>query len=416
MEKVMNVFEKIVNVLEQIWSIGFVRFIVFLALAFGVAAIAKLLVTKLVKLIKFDQKLDKWGVNEGQVGTSMKLVGKFVFILVFLLFLPAAFEAIGVTTISEPITGMVSTFIQYLPKIVAAIILICVGIFVAKIIGQIVAVLLKKTKLDNLTKSGSEEAKVTLSVVISKIVMGVIILISFVQAFSVLGIAAISDPAMMVVNKVFGAIPAIIFASIVIACGVLIAKLACGLLGNVLIAVNFDGKVKKLLPELKYSATNIVVQVIKYLIIVFVVAQGIQLLKLELLTGIATAIIGYLPLVLKALLVVFAAYVGTSVLEGFMLKTYPKSAGLVRLIKVGVYVLAGFMILSQLGIASTIVNAAFVIILAAIAIAFALAFGLGGKEFAQKTLHKVDQKIEQCKAEDLQKAEDAENASSKEDI
>ena len=57
-------------------------------------------------------------------------------------------------------------------------------------------------------------------------------------------------------------------------------------------------------------------------------------------------------------------------------------------------VLAGFMILSQLGIASQIVNTAFEIFLAAVAVAFALAFGLGGKDFAKKTLDKVDEKIE----------------------
>lgn len=408
--------EKVMDILEQIWAISLVRFIVYLALAFIVAGIAKFLVMKLLKLIKLDKKLDKWGVNDGQVGTSLGFVGKLVFIIVFLLFLPSALEALGVTTVSEPITGMVTTFIHYLPRIIAAIILIYVGIFVAKIIGQIISVLLKKTKIDNLMKTADgEQTKVLLSDIIVRIVMAVIILITFVQAFSVLQIEAISEPAMMIVNTIFGAIPSIVFAAVVIACGVLIAKIACGLLGNVLVAVNFDGKAKKLLPNLKYSATKIVVNVVRYLIILFVVAQGIQLIKLELLTGIATAIIGYLPLVIKALAVVFAAYVAVSLLEGFVLKTYPNATGLVRIAKVGIYTLAGFMILSQLGIASVIVNAAFIIALAAIAIAFAIAFGVGGRDFAKKTLDKVDGKIEKCKAEDMKKAEKAEKEFSDED-
>ena len=52
------------------------------------------------------------------------------------------------------------------------------------------------------------------------------------------------------------------------------------------------------------------------------------------------------------------------------------------------------MILSQLEIASTIVNTAFIVTISAIAVSFALAFGLGGKDFAKKTLDKVDDKIE----------------------
>ncbi len=402
--------EKVMDVIEQIWAIGFVRFIVFLALAFVVSGLAKFLVTKLLKLIKLDQKLDKWGVNEGELGTSMSFVGKLVFIVVFLLFLPAALEALGITAVSEPITGMVTTFIQYLPKIVAAIILIYVGIFVAKIIGQILSVLLKKTKIDNLVKNTNESSGILFSSIIVKIVEIVIILITFVQAFSVLDIAAISEPAMMIVNAIFGAVPSIIFAAVVIGCGVLIAQIACELLRNVFIAINFDTKVKKALPTLKTSATNVVVNIVKYLIVVFVVAQGIQLLNLALLTDIATAVIGYLPLVLKALAVLFAAYICVSLLESFLMKTRTNATGLVKLVKAGIYTLAGFMILSQLGIASTIVNAAFIIILAAIAIAFALSFGLGGKDFAKKTLNKVDEKLEQCKSQDAQKKDEDPNA------
>ena len=50
------------------------------------------------------------------------------------------------------------------------------------------------------------------------------------------------------------------------------------------------------------------------------------------------------------------------------------------------------MILSQLGIAAEIVNTAFKLVLAAVAIAVALAFGLGGKEFAANTLKKIEEK------------------------
>ena len=68
------------------------------------------------------------------------------------------------------------------------------------------------------------------------------------------------------------------------------------------------------------------------------------------------------------------------------------------------------MILSQLEIASVIVNTAFIVTLSAIAVSFALAFGLGGKEFAKKTLDKVDEKLEkncaEAKKEDEKTEED----------
>ena len=68
--------DKIIGIIEDIWAIDLVRFIVYLAVAFLAAGIASWLVTKLLKLVKLDKKLDKWGVNEGVLGTSMNFVGK----------------------------------------------------------------------------------------------------------------------------------------------------------------------------------------------------------------------------------------------------------------------------------------------------------------------------------------------------
>ncbi len=388
--------DKFIGIIEDIWAIDLVRFIVYLAVAFLAAGIASWLVTKLLKLVKLDKKLDKWGVNEGVLGTSMNFVGKLVYLIVFLLFLPNALEAIGITSVSGPISGFVSAFINYLPNIIAAVILVYVGILVAQILGQIVSVLLKKTKLDSLIKRvDSEEKKIVLlSDVLVRILMGVIILVTIVSALCVLDIDAVSIPAIGIVNSIFGAIPSIILAVVVVTVGIFVASLACGLLYNVLIATNFDNVVKKVLPQLKASATKIVVNTVRTVIVLFVAAQGIEALNLSILTMIVTAIVAYLPLVVKAAVILLVAFVGANMLEAVIVKANPKAANLAKIVKVGIFTLAGFMILSQLDIASKIVNTAFVVTISAIAVSFALAFGLGGKDFAKKTLDRVDDKIE----------------------
>ncbi|MBQ8862799.1 MAG: mechanosensitive ion channel, partial [Clostridia bacterium] len=389
------IMDKIMEVIDSIWSISLVQFIVYLLLAFLAAGLAQFIVTKLLKLVKLDKLLDKWGVNEGQLGTSMSLVGKLVYIVVFLLFLPSALNALGLEEVSGPLSGMVSTFVAYIPNIVAAGILVYVGIFVALIIGQIIAVLLKKTKIDNFALRADEEKNIVLlSDIIVKIVMSVIILITIVQALIVLDIAAISAPALSIVNAIFSAVPNIILAAVVISCGLLVTNIACGLLSNVLVAAGFDGIVKNVLPQLKVSATKVVVNIVRTLIILLIVAQGIEVLDLAILTTVVTAIVAYLPLVIKSAVIAFVAFVGASMLEGFIVKNNAGAAGLAKIVKIAIYTLAGFMILSQLDIASAIVNTAFVVTLSAIAVAFALAFGLGGKDFAKKTLDKVDEKIE----------------------
>ena len=384
------------EIIEQIWAIDLVRFIVFLLAAFIAAGIAKLLVTKVLKLIKVDKLFDKWGINDGPVGTSMNFVGRLVYLIVFLMFLPSALDALGLTSVSDPISGFVSSFVDYLPRIIAAVILVYVGIFVALIIGQIVKVLLGKTKIDALIEADGEEGKkvVLLSDIIVKIVMSVIILITIVQALTVLQIDAISGPALTIVDAIFGAIPSIILAAVVISVGLLVASIACGLLQNVLLAAGFDGIVAKVLPQLKVSATKIVVSIVKTLIIIFVVAQAVEVLNLAILTTVVTAVIGYLPLVIKSAVIAFVAFIGAGMIEGLILKSNPKMVTVAKIVKIAIYTLAAFMILSQLELAQNIVTIAFVVTLGAIAVAFALAFGLGGKDFAKKTLDKVDEKIE----------------------
>jgi len=388
--------DRFMEILDSIWSISLVQFIVYLLLAFVGAALAKFLVTKILKLVKLDRLLDKWGINEGPVGTSLSLIGKLVYIVVFLLFLPAALNALGLNSVSQPLSALTSQVIDYLPNVIAAGILVYVGIFVSSIVGQLVLVLLRKTKIDTLVSRKDEEKNyVLLSQIIAKVVMSVIVLVTIVQALTVLDISAVSAPALSIIHSIFNAIPSIILAAVVISCGLLVANIACGLLSNVLLGVNFDELAKKVLPQIKCSATKVVVNTVKSLIILFVVAQGIEVLNLTILTGIVAAVVAYLPLVIKSVLIAGVAFFAASYLEGWITKSHPESLCLAKIAKVAIFVLAGFMILSQLDIASTIVNTAFVVTLAAVAVAFALAFGLGGQDFAKKALNKMDQKLEE---------------------
>jgi hypothetical protein len=54
--------------------------------------------------------------------------------------------------------------------------------------------------------------------------------------------------------------------------------------------------------------------------------------------------------------------------------------------RIGILVLAGAMALRQMGLANEIVNLAFALVLGAIAVAAALAFGLGGRDIAARQL------------------------------
>ena len=125
--------------------------------------------------------------------------------------------------------------------------------------------------------------------------------------------------------------------------------------------------------------------------------QGINVLKLPVLTGVGSSIIGYMPAVLSVVLIVAIGVFAANTAETAIAKKFPEAKAGALATKVAIYVLVGFLSLSQLGTA--MVETTFILIIAAICVAFAIAFGVGGRTFAANTLDKVEKKIENKETE-----------------
>ena len=102
---------------------------------------------------------------------------------------------------------------------------------------------------------------------------------------------------------------------------------------------------------------------------------------------IVSDIMYYVPILVKAAAILLAAVIGANLAETAVAKVCPKAA---KITKIAFFVVAGFMTVSQLGISTKIVETTFVYVVGALAVAFALAFGLGGKDYAKKILDKLD--------------------------
>jgi len=349
----------------------------------------------LVRLIKLDKKLDKWGINDGKVGTSIKFAGNLAFLIVFLIFLPSVFVVLNINSVTTILNNLAITFAAFIPNIIAAVIILFVGFLIAGLVEQIVAVLLKKTKIDNLAKKVDSHNNIRISEIIAKIISVFIVLVTVVQSVIVLGIQAVSVPALQIVNSVFGAVPSFLLAVIILFVGIILAKLVAVLLANLLLAVGFDRIIEKALSKtLKFSPAKVFVAILRVIIILFCLAQAVEILDFAILTNIMVALIGYLPLAAKALLIAIIAFIGAEIAEKLISKAMPEAKLLMSGLKTGIYVLAIFMIFTQLDIAKEIVVPAFIILFVAVGIAFAISFGLGGQEFAKKTLAKKCRKAD----------------------
>ena len=390
--------EKLLDNLQTSLSTGVgavIKAVLLLVLAVIVATVVQSLVQKLLAGKKVSGFLAKVDGNDG-AGSTANFIGKLAYLIVFLLFVPGIMGALKADSVAQPVLGLLNKIWNFVPNIVAAVIVLLVGSSIARLVRQLLVPVFQKLKVDRLQeKAGiSVPDAAKLSNTLAYVVYVLILIPVIITALQVLDIRVISDPAVSMLNVVFNKIPSIIVAALIIGLGCVIAKFAGQIVSRLIAATGVDAKLTELtdskMPGFTLSkVTGAVVQVV---LILFFVAEGMNVLGFAVLTGISTTVIAYLPNVLAAVIILVCAVFAARIVEKAMKKT--GMASYILIIKIAIFVIAAFMGLNQLGIASVIVNSAFILILAALAVAFAVAFGIGGRDFAAKTLEKLSDKLE----------------------
>lgn len=388
------------------WSV--IKAVLLLILALIVAKIAKSLIVKLLTKTKISYLLEKTGKLETQE-TIISFVGKLIYLLVFLLFVPGIFECLGMNAVSSPILNVLNTMWGYLPNVLAAAVILCVGFFVAKLVRELLVPVFDKIKVNRLQeKAGMEVAdSAKLSNTLAYIVYVLILIPVIITALRVLNISAISDPAIAMLNIIFTYIPSILAALVIIVIGCMVAKFAGNIVKSLIASAGLDAKLASLLDGKagKFELSKTIGMTVQIVMIVFFAVESLNVLHLQVVTNIGAAVIGYLPYVLAAVLILIACYVCNAIAQKALKKnghtTYAVAC------QCAIYLIGGFMVLSELGIAKEIVNTVFIVIVAAVAVAFAISFGVGGREFAGRSLKKLEAKFEKVPEEkqDTQESE-----------
>ena len=380
---------------------GVLYALLLLVVAFVAASIVKTLVVKLLQAIKLENLLGKAGVNEKSVKSASEFLGKLAYFVTFLLFLPAVLDKLGMQSVSSPIIILANSFLAFVPKLIGAGIIVAVGVFIANIVKELLIPLLKAVKVDALQEKAGIEASETasFSTIIANVVYAVIMLVVITSALDELGIYAISQPANAVVESIFAAIPNVLCAILIIAIGVFIANLVGKLLEALLAGVGTDKLLEKITgsDSKKIGLSKAIAAVVKYVLMVIFLVQGVNVLQLPILTQIGAAIIAYMPAVLSAIIIIAIGMFAANTTEAALNKKFPDAKAGALIAKVIIYVLVAFLCLSQLGIATAIVETTFVLIVAALCVAFAVAFGVGGRQFAAHRLEELEEKLGETK-------------------
>ncbi|MCL2926044.1 MAG: mechanosensitive ion channel, partial [Trichodesmium sp. MAG_R04] len=192
--------------------------LIWLGIAWLVASLAKLTVSRGLKTFGLNDRLNQQVNNEQTTLDISDTIANAIYWLIFLLFLPLILEALQLQMALLPVENMVDQILQALPRILKAVILATVGWLVATVVRKVVTNLLTATGIDKMGSrlgmsqtSGSQN----ISGIIGTVVYVLILIPVAIAALSALNIDAITTPAVAMLNNILTFVPKI-FAAVVV--------------------------------------------------------------------------------------------------------------------------------------------------------------------------------------------------------
>ena len=368
--------------------------------------IAKIVAWAFAKLTSKIPVLQKAGNDGDTIGKSL---GSVAALLVWLFGLIALLDLFGLSSVLTPIQGLLDGVLGFLPNLIGAVFVFIVGALVAKVVRQLVETALGAVPFDKWLGSGSKlsgQVDATVGVdtpadpydapaapsgaaaqivkVIGLVLYAIIMIVVAIASLQILGISSISRPAELMLAMILAAIPKLIAAAILLGIGVVIARFAADVLGQLIDGLGFDRALHSMdvLPQ-GQSATPAITKVIQIGIVLFFAVMAAQMLEFPQITRFIAEVLELGGRVVFGGAIIAAGVVIASVLA----KIVPGSAS--QILKYATIVLFVAIGLSFMGLADSIINLGFGAVVVGGAAAAALAFGLGGRDAAARELERL---------------------------
>lgn len=383
--------------------IGQVLFFIPTLFAAGVVALVGWLAATLVRegltralaKTQLDEKLSQ----DVGVAPLSQNIAEIVYWLILLLFLPMVLSILGLAGLLEPVQVMLTQAIGYIPNLVIAGVIIFVGYILAKIVRGIVEGLANSVGLQAQAEKIGVFKSSNLPKLLGSFVFTIVIITALIIAFDALGVAAISQPATNMLNQVLVAIPNILAAAIILIIAYVVARFVAQLVTELLAGTGIDNlpaklNVQRFLGEQKVS--NFVGFLIVFFTMLFATSEAANRLDFQQVSALIGMFIQFgASVLLGAVILSIGFWLANTVATVIQRGEYNSSRWLANLVRILIMGLVIAMGLRAMGIADSIVNLAFGLTLGGVAVAFALAFGLGGRVPAERLLTKLLDKAEQ---------------------
>lgn len=368
--------------------------VILLLVAWIVATILRTLVLRAAEALRLDERVSGGAPPAGQ--PLSRPLSEAVYWLVFLLFLPAILGTLGLTGLLVPVQLMLNNLLGFLPHILAAALLLLIGWFVARLVSRIVASLLAAVGVDAFSERiglagvlGTQR----LSRLIGLVIYILILLPVVISALDALQLGAITAPASSMLNSILLAIPRIFAAGLTLLIFYMIGRVLAPIGANLLAGAGADtwparlglGGTGTQQPALSVLGGRLIMAAF----LLFGVLEVLQLLAFTELAALVmdlTRLAGHI--VLGLIILAIGLWLARLAAGAVMSSDMPNARTLAEVARWAILILIGAMGLRYMGLAPEIINLAFGLLLGSVAVASAVAFGVGGRHVAGRELER----------------------------
>ena len=360
-QPITSFVDKITNYAANIIGAALLTFI-----AWVVATVIKFASLSVFRTLKLDDKLAPHMENSKSIS---QITASTIYYVVFLLFLPAILRALKIEGITDSLEKMMTKILEFIPNLIAAAAILILGLFVAKIVRKAVSGLSFAARIDELgSQAGCGKVfgeKSTLSQLLGLVSYVLVAIPVIISSLTALKIDALTDSVSGFFNLILNATGNVIGAAVLL--------FAAFLVGGVTPA-QVAGKLTMI--TIMFLAAIAACNILEFTELAGLLRQFLTFGG-NILLGIVIMLIG-----------IFLANVASdAVSKGENTKTLSLA------VKVIVLIFTGAIALNTMQIGGAIVTTAFTMVLGAICVAAAVAFGIGGRELAARKLNEWSEKF-----------------------
>jgi len=211
------------------------------------------------------------------------------------------------------------------------------------------------------------------------------------------------QPLQDALSALFSFLPQLVGAIVILIIGYIVAKILQAVVGRVLQSIGFDGWMEKGgikqffdRAETNQTPASILGALVFWFVFIIAITMAADALGISQVSVVLGQLVAFIPSIIAAILILILAALLANFISGIV-RGATGSGLLASVARYAIIVYAVFAALTQLGIAVQLTANTFLILLGGVALAAAIAFGLGGRDVASDILQRAYSRSDEVK-------------------